>query len=165
MMEMNMKANRKGFTMVELLVVLLFIGVIVTMSASISRQTSHRWALRGTAREITSLFYQAKQLASRENSLVMIDFTEDEYVLLQSRNNLWERFKGGRYGEKITVSKTPVDQTGFAISPSGILLNPDTKAIYGMQTIEVKSPHGANFDYIRITIYPYGGIRVQTDFR
>lgn len=160
-----MKINRKGFTVVELLVVLLLIGVMVSMSIGISMRTSHRWALRGTAREITSMFYQAKQLASRENSLVMLDFTDDEYILLQSRNNLWQRLKGGRYGEKIIVSKTPVSNTGFAISPSGILLNPDTKAIYGMQTIEIKSPHGASFDIIRINIYPYGGIRVQTDFR
>ncbi len=160
-----MKTNRKGFTVVELLVVLLLIGVMVSMSIGISRRTSQRWALRGTAREITSMFYQAKQLASRENSLVMLDFTTNEYVLSESQNNVWLRLKSGKYNEKVTVSKTPISHSGFAISPSGMLLHPDTKAIYGMQTIEIKSPNGASFDFIRINVYPYGGIRVQTDFR
>ncbi len=160
-----MSTRRKGFTVVEMLLVLLFIGLLAAMSANISMNTRHRWALRNAAREITSIFYQAKQLASRESEPVMIDFTADEYVLNLWRSGAWEVFKHERYGEKITVTKTPASPTGFAISPSGFLLNPDTKAIWGMQTLLLKAPHLSSFDTMTIYFYPYGGVRVQKDFK
>jgi len=157
--------KQKGFTIVELLLVLLIVGLIAAMTINMSIRNQYRWGLRNTAREITSMFYQAKQLASRENSPIMLDFTANEYVLFQRRGLLWERVKGGRYGEKITVNKSPVDSTGFAIAPSGFLINPNTMGIYGMQTIVLAAPHGTAFDYMTINIYPYGGIRVQKNFR
>ncbi len=157
--------NKSGFTVVELLIVLLFMGILAAMTINISMRGRHRWALRNTAREITSIFYQAKQLASRENSPVFVDFALNEYVLYISRSGSWERLRGEKYGEKLTVSKTPNDSTGFAISPSGFLLNPNTNAIYGMQTIVVTAPHYSDFDTITINIYPYGGVRVQKDFK
>jgi type II secretion system protein H len=160
-----MLKKQKGFTMIELLVVLLIIGVIATLTVNISMRNRHRWALRNTAREITSIFYQAKQMASRENSNVLVDFSADEYALYSWRAGAWLKLKGAKYGEKITVDKTPADHTGFAISPSGFIINPDTMAIWGMQTIVVSAPHPAGFDTITINIFPYGGIRVQKDFK
>jgi prepilin-type N-terminal cleavage/methylation domain-containing protein len=160
-----MSTRQKGFTVVELLLVLLFIGLLAAMAVNISMQSRNRWALRNTAREITSIFYQAKQLASRESEAVMIDFTADEYVLNLWRSGAWERYKSGKYGEKVTVSKTPTDSTGFAISPSGFILNPDTKVIWGMQTIVLQAPHPRGMDSMTINIYPYGGVRVQKDFK
>ena len=96
---------------------------------------------------------------------MLVDFDANEYALYSRRAGAWERVKGELYGEKITVSKTPADSTGFAIAPSGFLINPDTMAIYGMQTIVMSAPHGSDFDTITINIYPYGGIRVQKDFK
>jgi prepilin-type N-terminal cleavage/methylation domain-containing protein len=160
-----MRTKRKGFTVVELLVVLLFVGVIAAMTVNITMRNRGRWALRSTAREVTSIFYQAKQLASRENSPVLVDFDTNDYALYSRRAGAWEKVRGNLYGEKITVSKTPADSTGFAIAPSGFLINPDTMAIYGMQTIVLSAPHGADFDTMTITIYPYGGLRVQKDFK
>jgi type II secretory pathway pseudopilin PulG len=160
-----MLKRRQGFSVVELLLVLLFAGLIAAMTINITMRNRHRWALRNTAREITSIFYQAKQLASRENSPVLVDFDTNEYALYSRRAGVWARLRGELYGEKITVSKTPIDSTGFAIAPSGFLLNPDTMTIYGMQTIVVSAPHGSVFDTITINIYPYGGIRVQKDFK
>jgi type II secretion system protein H len=163
-----MLKKQTGFTIIELLLVLAIMGVIVVMTVNIGMRNRHRWALRNTAREITSIFYQAKQLASRENSPVLVDFSADEYALYSRRAGAWGKLKGEKYGEKLTVNKTPNDFTGFAIAPSGYLIkpdNPETPVIYGMQTIVVSAPHGVLFDTITINIYPYGGIRVQKDFK
>jgi len=156
---------RKGFTIIELLLVLLIMGLLGAMAINMSIRNRHRWSLRNTAREITSIFYQAKQIASRENSPVLVDFDANEYALYSRRAGAWQKLKGEKYGEKLTVNKTPADSTGFAIAPSGFLINPDTMAIYGMQTIVVSAPNGALFDTITINIYPYGGVRVQKDFK
>jgi prepilin-type N-terminal cleavage/methylation domain-containing protein len=162
-----MSTRRKGFTVIELLLVLLFIGILAAMAVGISSRSRNRWALRNTAREITSIFYQAKQLASRESEAVMIDFTADEYMLNLWRNGDWEPYKTGKYGAKVTVSKTPSSPTGFAISPSGFIINPDTNVIWGMQTVLLKTPHVKKdtFDSMTIEFYPYGGVRVQKDFK
>jgi prepilin-type N-terminal cleavage/methylation domain-containing protein len=160
-----MLTKRKGFTVVELLVVLLFMGIIAAMTINITTRNQGRWALRNTAREITSIFYQAKQLASRENSPVLVDFDTSEFILYSRRAGAWERVRGELYDRKITVAKTPSDSTGFAISPSGFLINPISMNIYGMQTIVLSTPHGYDFDTMTITIYPYGGLRVQKDFK
>jgi len=158
-----MQKKQKGFSVVEMLLVLLFVGLLATMAINISVRGRSRWALRGMAREVTSAFYQAKQLASRENSPTKLDFSDTGYSYYRRRSGAWELIRSEKFGEKINRSSTST--TGFAISPSGFLLNPSTMAISGMQTIELKAPHGALVDTITINIYPYGGVRVQKDFK
>ena len=160
-----MQNRQKGFTVVELLVVLLVLGVILAMGANISMRGRNRWALRGTAREITTLFHQAKSQAARENSPVMLDFKNNEYSLYSRQNNAWVRQRTAPFGNNVTMTKVPEDPTGFAITSSGFLINPDDMAIWGMQTLTLQTPRGAEVDRIVITIFPYGGIRVQRQFK
>jgi type II secretion system protein H len=163
--EYNMQKKQKGFSVVELLLVLLVVGLLASMAINISVRGKYRWALRGMAREITSTFYQAKQLASRENSPTMLSFTSTSYSYSRRRSGAWVQISSEKFGDKITATKTPTSSAGFAISPSGFLLNPDTMGIYGLQTIVLSAPHGSQFDTITINIYPYGGVRVQKDFK
>jgi type II secretion system protein H len=160
-----MLKKQKGFSLIELLLVLLFMGLIAAMAINSTMRTRHRWALRNTAREITSMFYQARQQASRENAPVMLDFADGSYSLHIRRSGVWEKLKSEFFGEKVTVTKTPADTTGFAIAPSGFLLRPDTMAICGMQTLVVRAPHQSEFDTITINIYPYGGVRATQQFK
>jgi type II secretion system protein H len=163
--EKIMRKKKKGFSVVEMLLVLLVVGLLASMAINISVRGKSRWALRGMAREITSTFYQAKQLASRENSPTKLDFSSTGYSYYRRRSGAWQLIRSDIFGSKITATKSPSSSTGFAISPSGFLLNPDTLGIYGMQTIELRAPHGSQYDSITINIYPYGGVRVQKDFK
>ena len=160
-----MKMTRKGFSVVEMLVVLLVAGLLASLAINMSLRGKYRWSLRGTAREVTSAFYQAKQLASRENSPTMLDFSSNGYSYYRRRSGAWQLIRSEQFNAKITASKTPNTTTGFAISPSGFLLRPDTMALYGMQTIVLSTPHNSQFDTISINIYPYGGVRVQKAFK
>lgn len=160
-----MLTRQKGLSVVELLLVLLFIALITAMTVNVSYQNRNRWALRGTAREITTLFHQAKSQASRENSMVMLDFQNNESSLYSRRSGAWELQRSLPLGAKVTLTKTPADHTGFAINSSGFLINPNDMSIWGMQTITLQAPRGADVDRIVLTIYPYGGIRVQRQFK
>lgn len=160
-----MLSKQKGFSVVELLVVLLFMGIIVAMAVNLSYRNRNRWALRGTAREITTFFHQAKSQASKENSPIMLDFQNNEYSLYTRRSNAWVLQRSMPFGANVTMNKVPADHTGFAITSSGFLIKPDTMNIWGMQTLTLEAPRGADIDRIVITIYPYGGIRVQRQFK
>lgn len=160
-----MTNRHKGFTLIELLLVLFLIGLVSAMTISLTSRNKNRWALRGTAREISTIFHQAKSQASRENSPVMLDFQNNEYSLYMRRNNAWVLQRSMPFGAKVTMTKSPADPTGFAINSSGFLINPDTMNIWGMQTLTLQAPRGAQVDEIVLTIYPYGGLRVRHQFK
>jgi type II secretion system protein H len=157
-----MPKKQNGFTFIEMLLVLLIIGLVTSMTVNFSLRNKDRWSLRDTAREITSSYYQAKQRASRESASVRIDVGAKGYTLYRD-NAGWEVLKSETYPAKITTKGGAT--FSFLINPSGLILNPDTLAIASTQTIELTAPRGSKNDSMTITIYPYGGLRVQKDFK
>ena len=65
------------------------------------------------------------------------------------------------FPEKITAIAT----ANFLINPSGFILDPGSFKIAGAQTITLNAPRGAEVDSMTITIYPYGGLRVEKAFK
>ena len=63
-----MDKKQKGFSLIELLLVLVLIGTLVAMTVNFSLRNKDRWSLRDTARDITSTYYQA-QAAGRARKL------------------------------------------------------------------------------------------------
>lgn len=158
---MAMQKKNNGFTLVELLIVLSFIGVFVAMTINFSMRNKDRWSLRDTARTLTSVFYQAKQRASRENASVRLDVGLEKFTMYWEKTaGNWEELKSEPFPEKINVSATD----NFLISPSGFILNPDN-TLSNTRTITLTAPRGAGVDTMTITIYPYGGLRVEKVFQ
>ena len=156
-----MLKKKKGFSLIELLLVLSLIGMIVAITVNFSMHNKDRWSLRDTAREITSTYYQAKQRASRENASVRLDVGAKGYAFYRDNAGAWEILKSETYPEKITGSST----ANFLIHPSGFIIDPTTLKIAGSQTITLTAPRGAYIDSMTITIYPYGGLRVEKAFK
>ncbi|MBN2399545.1 MAG: prepilin-type N-terminal cleavage/methylation domain-containing protein [Candidatus Aminicenantes bacterium] len=156
-----MLKEKNGFSLIELLLVLVLIGIFVGMTVNFSYRNKDRWALRDTAREITSVYYQAKQRAARENASVRIDVTADHYAYYWDKAGTWEALRNEPLPKNITASST----ANFLINPSGFILDPATLKIAGSQTITLQAPRGADFDTMTITIYPYGGLRVEKVFK
>jgi type II secretion system protein H len=156
-----MLKKQKGFTLIELLLVLALIGIFMAMTVNFSLRNKDRWALRDTAREITSTYYQAKQRASRENASVCLEIGAKGYTFYRD-NAGWEVLKNETYPAKITTKGGAT--TKFLINPSGFILNTDN-TISNTRTIELTAPRGSKTDSMTITIYPYGGLRVQKDFK
>jgi type II secretion system protein H len=156
-----MLKKKNGFSLIELLLVLTLIGTIVAMTVSFSVRNKDRWSLRDTAREITSTYYQAKQRAARENASVRLDVGGNGYSFYRDNAGVWDALKSATYPKKITASVT----ADFIINPSGFIIDPATFKIAGSQTITLLAPRGADNDSMTITIYPYGGLRVDKDFK
>ena len=156
-----MLKNKKGFSFIELLLVLVFVGFFMAMTINFSVRNRDRWALRDTTREITSTYYQAKQRASRENASVRLDVKASGYTFYRDNSGVWEVVNSETYPKKITASSL----ANFIINPSGFIIDPATLKIAGSQTITLNAPRGADIDSMTITIYPYGGLRVEKVFK
>ncbi|MCX6555875.1 MAG: prepilin-type N-terminal cleavage/methylation domain-containing protein [Candidatus Aminicenantes bacterium] len=152
-----MQKNNSGFSLIELLLVLVLIGTIVAMTVNFTTRNKDRWSLRDVAREITSTYYQARQRAARENASMRLEILEKSYTYY--RNN--EILKKEDFPDKIDATAT----ANFLINPSGFILDPLSMKIAGSQTITLSAPRGADFDTLTITIYPYGGLRVEKAFK
>jgi type II secretory pathway pseudopilin PulG len=156
-----MLKKKNGFSLIDLLLVLVLIGTIVAMTVNFSVSNKDRWSLRDTAREITSTYYQAKQRAARENASVRLNVGTKGYSFYRDNAGVWEALKNEFYPKKITASVT----ANFIINPSGFIIDPGTMKIAGSQTITLLAPRGAYNDSMTITIYPYGGLRVVKVFK
>lgn len=155
-----MLKKKKGFSFIELLLVLSLIGLIVAMTVNFSLRNKDRWSLRDTTREITSTYYQAKQRASRENASMRLDVGANGYTYYRDNAGAWEVVKSETYPGKITASSI----ANFKINPMGFILNLDD-TISNTRTITLTAPRGALNDSMTITIYPYGGLRVEKVFK
>jgi prepilin-type N-terminal cleavage/methylation domain-containing protein len=153
--------KKNGFSLIEMLLVLIIIGTIVAMTVNFTVRNQGRWSLRDASREITSSYYQARQRAARENTSVRLDVMAKGYALYWDKAGTWEKLRSETFPEKISASST----ANFLINPSGFIIDPGTLKIAGSQTIILTAPHGADIDSMTITIYPYGGLRVQKDFK
>jgi prepilin-type N-terminal cleavage/methylation domain-containing protein len=156
-----MLKSKKGFSMIELLLVLSLTVIIFAMTVNFSIRNKDRWSLRDTTREITSTYYQAKQRAARENASMRLTIGAKGYVFFRDNAGDWEVVKNETYPKKIAGTVL----ADFLINPSGFIINPATLKIAGAQTITLAAPRGADFDTMTITIYPYGGLRVEKIFK
>jgi prepilin-type N-terminal cleavage/methylation domain-containing protein len=156
-----MQKKLSGFSLIELLLVLVLIGTIVAMTVNFTTRNKDRWSMRDLSREITSTYYQARQRASRENSSMRLEVTDKSYVYYRDNAGTWEILRREDFPVKINATAT----ADFLINPSGFILDPVSLKIAGSQTITLSAPRGADFDTMTITIYPYGGLRVEKDFK
>lgn len=173
--------KNKGFTVVELLIVIAVFGVIVVMVATISPAIAQKSKLNRAANELISDLTMAKQLASTENRYVAVDFSDDgksytirkQYDIMYfdaDPNNLdeessWVHVKTAKPLDGDKFFK-PEDITDFAFSSTGQVRlfdfdNPDPTKIELTVFIERRRSAG-NMDLSKkIKVYPYGGIRIE----
>jgi type II secretory pathway pseudopilin PulG len=161
-----MKRNKcEGFSIIELLVVLLFFGAVISATLSYSLKGKDRRNLSATARLITGEIYKIKQISARENMLVRMTFTTDTYSYQYYDGAMWQDYttrdvQTGTTPENIVVLNPP----DFAVNSRGMTLKPGDFQLSGTQTVTLRAPRGAGYDFIYIRLFPYGGIKVEKKF-
>jgi prepilin-type N-terminal cleavage/methylation domain-containing protein len=173
--------KNKGFTMVELLIVISVFGIVVAMVATISPSVARRSKMNRAANELIADINLAKQLASAESRYVAVDFSDTGtfYTIRKQVNvisfnaddddlddeSFWAIVKEGRPLDGDVFFK-PEDITDFAFSSTGKTRlfdadKPDPTLITINVFIKKKSGAGG-MDFVKeIKIYPYGGIRIE----
>lgn len=161
--------KKRGFTLIELLVVMVFIGIMLTITLGYSLRNKDRINLRNDANEITGQIYKIKQRTARENRTIRITFTSNSYSYFRWNGAIWQPldgigYQGGETAPNVTINN-PAD---FCINSRGLVVKPvapNQFELLGTQIIKLRSEGDKGTDEININLYPYGGIKVEKDFK
>jgi len=144
----------KGFTLVELLVVLGIIGLVAAMSVPAFNRFVMQTRLKTATREIVGLLSLARSLAigSRSARTVVVDLERGEAFIEESMQQGDARMV--RFSSSVTISGEapgqegqPTDSVRFTFKPSGALTGASTALILSSgsrtQTVSVSAATGA----------------------
>ena len=171
--------KNKGFTLVEMLIVIAIFGLIAVMVATISPAIAQRSRMNRATNELVSDLNMAKQLASTENRFVAVDFSTDgrSYTIRKLKEFLFNPDPMKLTDDDIWVhvkTAKPLDgdqffnaaaMTDFAFNSTGETRlfdadNPDPTLI--TLSIFIKKRRSNDLEHTKqIKVYPYGGIRVE----
>lgn len=168
--------KKSGFTVVELLVVLVLLAVLVVLTLRVGESVTANSRITGLINNFLADFSAAKLLASTENRYVAITFSNDgRSYTLQKQTDVsdftsatWEQVKAvtplsdGSFFTAGTISDFAVNSTGIvrvleADDSIDISSNPAnvTLAFY------IRKGDGTIAYQRTIKIFPYGGLKVE----
>jgi len=156
--------RKNGFTVIELLITLLVIGIVTTITISFAFGSRHRWDLRGTSREITSYIQKLRLLAIKENKIVRMTFARKSLEAKVYENGSWVDLDHPvEYNLEGRVEV--INPPDFAFNSKSMIIDPNTFQLTGQVQFQLQSPGNAgNKDIITITIYSFGGLKVEQNF-
>ena len=164
-----MKKTR-GFSLMELLLVVSFMAIVLTMVITVGRSVTQKSYFSGGVSTFVANFAYAKQVAARENRLVAINFNADGRSYdLRRQNRIgdvtqWAGLKSvrGMDGKVFFDSGTVQD---FAVNSMGEVfafpIAADPQPVQVSLGFFIKSPSGGIDYQTLITIFGYGGIKVE----
>ena len=166
--------------MVELLLVLSMIGVLAIVTAGINQRQGARWAINNVARQIRTSYYQVRSEAVSGNRYVWMQVlqTGAEYYIWDEITSSWVPLNRQLWSEPFhTDDRVKLGRSdGMVLSPQGMVLTPPagtpgsgnvspTTLVMAPNTrIELTSPGEAGVDKADIQIYPFGGLKVETEY-
>jgi len=162
--------KKRGLSLIELLVVIFFMSIVLTMTISLGRNVTQKSYFSEALNTFVADFAYAKQMAARENRFILIDFDADgrSYNLMRQTTigdvNNWNQVKTVRAMEG-KVFFDGVGMQDFVVNSMGEVYdfplgaNPQpTQVILGFF---VKDASGSVDYQATVNIYGYGGIKVE----
>lgn len=175
---MKKKKNR-GFTILELMITLVILGLFVALSLSIARTSIERSSFTSAFNQFVSDFYFARQLAARENKYVAIVFNvnEQSYSMRILKNMIANPKKEESYIVLKEVEPMPdmeffdiAQVTNFAFSSTGVIraypVDVNAAPTSFLLTFFRKSNSEGEKDFEKtIQVFPSGGIKIEKSNR
>jgi Tfp pilus assembly protein FimT len=171
------RQGREGFSVVEMLLTLLFLAVLAGISLRIGFRSDNRSKLKQNAREITTQIYRMKQAAVTSNTTVRVIFRGgNSYKLYywSFDDSGWRPLNDdaakpeGDTGSQVVVVDNPEGSgtyPDFAINSRGLLIDPATLELTTAQAITLRPRFSGTLDSMTITVFPFGALEVKDSWR
>ena len=166
--------KKSGFTVVELLIVLVLLGIMVVLTLRVGESVTANSRITGLINNFLADFSQAKLLASTENRYVAITFSNDgRSYSLQKQNDItdfttWTNVKTvtplseGAFFTVGAFSDFAVNSTGMVrLVDSGGTVDPSSTPANVTLSFYIRKGDGSIAYRRTIQIFPYGGLKVE----
>ena len=158
------KKNQAGFTMIEMLVVMVVLSVLATIAIPTFSRWYPNYRLRTTAREIYSTIQTAKMTAVKENTNVVVWFDKDNDTFGAFVDTNGDNSKdGGERSLKDGTIHEDVDLYDIADFGLGDLTYFDTRGLAegGWGNIKLRRSDDPNSRIMRIGIWLSGTVEIS----
>jgi prepilin-type N-terminal cleavage/methylation domain-containing protein len=148
----NLRSNQRGFTLPEMLMVLILITIICGISYGAFHRMGVNSELRTAARDIASDFQLARQRAMAENTPLTITFNSGNHTYTVPTPGGGTLTKNlADYGGAITINSITIPGTAVAFLPRGTTQQVGTVVLINSRastaTININSTGRANVTF------------------
>ncbi len=141
--------NRRGFTMVEMMIVVAIIAVLIASVTVSYRSWSRRYRVENSVKELYATLMDARARAMQKKRVHFVSFTATEYRIYEDTSPAPDGNRSLEAGaDNLVLRGTPAEP--IQTFPAGMMFDTDGVVSIDSGFIRISSPLRADYDCIAL---------------